>query len=129
MGWMCCTPSRWFGVSTNPPVPGVDASTKLNGDTHRALPVDSISWVRVTLWLCSRCGSRIPQTETLATPGMLISRGLICQRARTDICISETVSECMEIMATRLVDEVGWIIIGGVPTLGSALACDIRSGV
>ena len=34
MGWMCWTPSRWFGVSTNPPVPGVDASTKLKGDTH-----------------------------------------------------------------------------------------------
>ena len=135
MGWMCCTPNRWLGVSTNPPVPGVDASTKLSGDTQSALPVDSISSVRVTsfersrsgsTWTCS-CRSRKPQTETLATPGMLISRGRICQRARTDICIVVTVFDDMAIIATRLVDEVGWTIIGGVPTLGRALACVIRS--
>jgi hypothetical protein len=39
------------------------------------------------------------------------------------------VSERIATMATRLVDEVGWIMSGGVPTLGSALACDIRSWV
>jgi hypothetical protein len=93
MGETCWMPMRWLGVSTNPPVPGVDASTKLSGETHKALPVDSMSWVRVTFrdWrrygstcTCS-CRSRMPHTETLATPGMLISLGLICQRARTDI--------------------------------------------
>ena len=35
------TPSRWFGVSMNPPVPGVDASTKLSGETQSALPAVS----------------------------------------------------------------------------------------
>ena len=43
IGEMCWTLSRWFGVSMNPPVPGVEASTKLSGDTHRALPVDSMT--------------------------------------------------------------------------------------
>ena len=49
----------------------------------------------------------MPQTETFATPGTLISRGRICQRASTDICIAETVSDRIEIIATRLVDDVG----------------------
>src|SRR4030095_9465632 len=71
----------------------------------------------------------MPQTDTFATPGMLISRGRICQRANTDICTSEAVSDRMAIMATRLVEDVGWIMIGGVPTFGSALAWVIRSWV
>jgi len=31
--------SRWFGPSMNPPVPGVDASRKVSGETSWALPV------------------------------------------------------------------------------------------
>ena len=40
---MCWTPSRWFGVSMNPPVPGVDASTKVSGETQSAFPVVSMT--------------------------------------------------------------------------------------
>src|SRR4051794_10319582 len=58
---------------------------------------------------------------------MLISRGRSCQRARTDMSISDTDCDDIPIMAIRLVEEVGWITAGGVPTLGSALACDMRS--
>ena len=65
--------------------------------------------------------------ETLATPGMLIRRGRICQRAWTDISIVDTVGEVSEIMATRLVEDVGCTITGGVPTFGRALAWVIRS--
>jgi hypothetical protein len=135
MGETCCTPIRWLGVSTKPPVPGVDASTKLSGETHRALPVVSISWVRVTLAACSRagstctcnCRSRWPQIDTCATPGMAMRRGRSCQRASTDISIRLAWSERRASIATRLVEAVGWTMTGGVPTLGSAAACDIRS--
>src|SRR3954451_2000361 len=58
---------------------------------------------------------------------MLISRGRSCQRASTDMSISDTDDDRNPIMATRLVADVGWITAGGVPTLGRALACCIRS--
>ena len=48
IGRTCRTPSRWFGVSMNPPVPGVDASRKLSGETHSALPVVSMTCSSVT---------------------------------------------------------------------------------
>ena len=60
---------------------------------------------------------------------MLISRGRICHRASTDICMVETESDRIAIIATRLVDEVGCTMIGGVPTFGNALAWVIRSCV
>ena len=41
--------------------------------------------------------------------------------------ISETVDDCSPTMATRLVEAVGWITAGGVPTFGSALAWVMRS--
>ena len=65
--------------------------------------------------------------DTCATPGMLISRGRIFHRASTDISISDTDADFRPTISTRLVDDVGWIIVGGVPTLGRALAWDIRS--
>src|SRR4051795_10951919 len=58
---------------------------------------------------------------------MLINRGRSCQRASTDMSIIDTDDDDIPIMATRLVEEVGWITAGGVPTLGSALAWDMRS--
>jgi hypothetical protein len=58
---------------------------------------------------------------------MAISRGRICQRASTDISMSDTSCDRRAIIATRLVEAVGWTITGGAPTLGSAAACDIRS--
>ena len=65
--------------------------------------------------------------ETFATPGTPISRGRIFQRASTDISTPETVREDSPIMATRLAEASGWIMIGGLPTLGSACAWVIRS--
>ena len=41
-------PSRWFGVSMKPPVPGVDASRNVSGETHRALPVVLMTSPQVT---------------------------------------------------------------------------------
>jgi hypothetical protein len=38
-------------------VPGVEASTKLSGDTHRAFPVVSITWTSETPLACSCLGS------------------------------------------------------------------------
>jgi len=60
---------------------------------------------------------------------MPISFGRIFHRASTDMSISESSDDFKPIMATRLVDDSGWIITGGVPTLGSATACDSRSCV
>ena len=65
--------------------------------------------------------------ETLATPGTPISRGRIFQRARTDMSTADTLRDDNPIMATRLAEASGWIMIGGLPTLGSACAWVIRS--
>ena len=135
MGSTCWMPRRWLGDSTNPPVPGVDASRKLRGDTQTALPVVlmtcssvmplSRSCVGVTsTWSCC---SRWPQMETLATPGMPISRGLIFHRARTDISIPESSLELIRTIRTRLVDDSGCMISGGAETFGSAWAWVMRS--
>ena len=65
--------------------------------------------------------------DTFATPGTPISRGLIFQRASTDMSISDTLPEDSPIMATRLTEASGWIMIGGLPTFGRACAWVIRS--
>src|SRR5215470_11557370 len=65
--------------------------------------------------------------DTLATPGTPISRGLIFQRASTDMSIGDTDEDDSLIMATRPDADVGWIMIGGLPTLGSACAWVSRS--
>ena len=57
MGKTCWTPKRWLGVSTKPPVPGVEASTKVSGDTHSALPVVSTTRLRETPFFASFAGS------------------------------------------------------------------------
>ena len=38
IGEMFCTERRWFGVSMKPPVPGVEASRNVSGETQVALP-------------------------------------------------------------------------------------------
>ena len=43
IGRLCWMPRRWLGVSMNPPVPGVDASRNVSGDTHSALPVERMT--------------------------------------------------------------------------------------
>ena len=83
MGETCWMPSRWLDVSMNPPVPGDEASRKLSGETHMALPADWTTWFTVTSAAASFCGSTAtcswrscwPHITTLATPGTLISRG------------------------------------------------------
>ena len=133
---MCWIPSRWFGVSMKPPVPGVDASRKLSGETHSALPVVSMTWPRVTpfarswrgsTWTWSCC-SRWPQIATLATPVIPINRGRIVQRARTDRSMSDRSLEVTPIIITRLAEDSGWSIAGGFETLGRAWAWVRRSG-
>ena len=46
--WNTC--SRWLTVSMNPPVPGLDASRKLSGETSSALPVVRITCPSETFW-------------------------------------------------------------------------------
>ena len=57
IGEMCWTDRRWLADSKKPPVPGVDASTKVSGETHSALPAVSMSWVSVTCSARSFFGS------------------------------------------------------------------------
>ena len=135
IGRTCRIPSRWLGVSMNPPVPGVDASRKVSGDTARALPVVSTTWLRVTP--CSRsrsgsartwsCRSRWPQMATLATPGTPTRWGRIVQRASTDSSIGDSSLDDSPTISTRLVDDSGWSICGGLDTWGSACAWIRRS--
>ena len=40
IGRLCWIPRRWLAVSMKPPVPGVDASRNVSGDTQSALPVE-----------------------------------------------------------------------------------------
>ena len=95
-------------------------------------------WFRVTPLRWSRsgstrtwsCRSRLPQMETLATPGTPMSRGLITQRARTDISIGVSSSDVSLSMATLLLDDSGWIIWGVFATAGrpaTPTACVSRS--
>src|SRR5437867_572254 len=99
----------------NPPVPGVDASTKLNDDTQSALPAVSKTLNSDTPRSCSRfgstwtwsCRSRWPQIATLATPGTPISRGTIVHRASTDIWIGDRDFEDSPTISTRLVADSG----------------------
>ena len=53
VGRMCRMWSLWLGVSKNPPVPGVEASRKLSGETIWAFPAVRTTWPKVT------CLSRI----------------------------------------------------------------------
>src|SRR6266581_9246861 len=65
--------------------------------------------------------------ETFATPGTPMSRGRSFQRARADMSIADTCRDDSRIIAIRLVEASGWIMIGGLPTFGRACAWVIRS--
>src|SRR6516164_4938566 len=65
--------------------------------------------------------------DTLATPCTPMRRGRIFQRASTDMSMRDTCLDESLIMAIRLTEASGWIMIGGLPTLGSACAWVIRS--
>ncbi len=128
-------PSRWLGLSMNPPAPGVEASRKVKGETERAFPVVSMIWSRetpaarnraVSTCTCS-CRSRAPQTDTVATPGRPIRRGLMFQRARTPMSMRDTVSDDIPMTMARLVDEIGWSMTGALDTRGRKEAWVRRS--
>ncbi len=109
-----------------PPVPGVEASVKLSGDTHSAFAVLWITWSREMPCPRSFCGStctcscrsRWPQIATFATPGTPIRRGLIFQRASTDMSIRDTSLEDSPIIMTRPVDDSGCSMLGALDTFG-----------
>ena len=63
----------------------------------------------------------------MATPGTAISRGRILHRASTDISITERSSEDSPAIMTRLVDDTGCNIAGGLETFGRACAWVICS--
>ena len=65
------------------------------------------------------CRSRWPQTETLATPGTPIRRGLIVQRASTDSSSGVSFLEDTPIIMVRLVADTGLSITGRCDTFGS----------
>ena len=135
IGDTCRTASRWLGASKNPPVPGLDASRKLREETHSELPAVLTTWFSETLSSFRCCGStwtwswrsRWPQMATLATPGTPRRRGLIVQRARTPMSMRESWSDDSPIISTRLVDDVGGSMTGGLDTLGMAAGWFRRS--
>ena len=135
MGWWCWIASRWLGVSIHPPVPRVDASRKLSGDTHSAPPAVSMTWSRVTPTACRcfgstctcSCRERWPQIATFATPGTPSSFGAIVQRANTDMSISDTSFDDSPTTIDRLAVDSGCSMTGGLETLGRAYAMVRRS--
>ena len=114
----------------NPPVPGDEASRKESGETSRALPAVLMIWLSVTSASSRRCGStktcncrsRKPQVETFATPSTPSSRGVITHLDRMDISIGVSSSDDSFTIATRPVEETGWIICGGFATCGRPAA-------
>src|SRR3954451_4366083 len=121
IGWLCWISIRWLAVSMKPPSPGVDASTKVSGETHSAFAEVRNTCSSVTLccislvgstWTCN-CRSRKPQTPTFATPGTLSSRGTMVQRDSSDMSISDCCFEVSPIIMSRPVDEVGCTTSGG----------------
>jgi hypothetical protein len=65
--------------------------------------------------------------ETFATPGTPSRRGRIVQRASTDTWIGDSSLEDRPTIITRLVDDSGCIIAGGLATCGRPADCVRRS--
>jgi UDP-N-acetylmuramate-alanine ligase len=57
MGRTCWMPSRWFGVSMNPPVPGAEASRNVSGENQSEFPVELTICCSVIPASRSRSGS------------------------------------------------------------------------
>ena len=62
----------------------------------------------------------MPQTATLATPSTPIRRGRSVQRASTELWIGVRLSEERPIIITRLDEDSGCSIVGGLETFGKA---------
>ncbi len=109
------TASRWLGVSMKPPPP-ISAASRV------ALRTSST----VTLWARSLCGStrawicrsRWPQMATLATPATAMSRGRIVHLAIVVMSIWDRVFDESPIFMTRLVEDKGERMTGGLATEG-----------
>jgi hypothetical protein len=71
--------------------------------------------------------SRWPQMATFATPDTPISRGRTVQRASTESSIKDSSLDDSPTIMTRLVDDSGWSIWGGLDTRGRACAWVRRS--
>ena len=135
IGRMCRICSRCCGVSMKPPLPGVDASRKLSGETSCELPVVSTIWASVRPFFFSLAGStctcswcsRWPQMATFATPWTPSSRGLIVHRASTPSSVGDRVSEESPTSITRPAEESGCSIAGGFETFGRMCARVSRS--
>ena len=135
VGEICRTPRRWFGVSMNPPDPGVDEFRKVRGEAQTDSPAVLTICSSVMPLLLRRAGStctcscrlRSPHTDTLATPGTPTKRGTMFQRASTDMSMRETVFELRPTFMMRLAEESGCSRIGGLDTFGRACACTSRS--
>ena len=86
-GSVCCTWSRWFGVSTKPPLPITAPFENRRIPESTASAVVVITWSRVRSYFVRRSGItrtcgiliRSPQMATFATPGTRSSRALIVQ--------------------------------------------------
>ena len=127
IGIACSTPSRWLGLSIQPPEPGDDARRKDSGETHSASPAAVMMSSCDTRALRSLSGSkctcnwrsRWPQIETLLTPGTPTSLGFMVQRASSESSVESILSDETPTIMKRLVADKGCRITGGVATLGS----------
>jgi len=122
IGDTCWTLTRCWGRSRKPPRPGVEASRKLKGETQSALPVVATTWSRETPCCCMRTGSawtwswrsRIPHTETLATPSTLMSFGRMVHRDSTERSTKDWSADESPIIMTRLAADVGCNMTGAL---------------
>ena len=135
-GSTCCTPIRWFGVSTIPPVPITDPLLNFSNPELTALEVASITSSRATCRAAIRSGStctlmvwmRSFHIATLATPGTCSSRARTVQYAVMDICITVYRSDVIPILTAREVADSGAMITGGAAQVGRlAVTPDNRS--
>ena len=138
IGRMCWMASRWFGLSTKPPVPGVLAWTKLSGDTHSALPVVVVTSASDTCRACMRyrVGLDLQLPVALAVDRHVGDPGHTHQPrpdlpprqdGQVDQDMPEPAFGDRPIIEIRTVEDNGCIITGGVPTLGRARIWVIRS--
>ncbi len=113
------TAIRWFGPSMNPPAATAEASATALVTASTVTPFALSRSGSTSTW---NCLSRWPQMATFATPGIAISLGLIVQRARVVRSICERTFDETPILSSRLVDDRGERITGGLATTGSRVA-------
>ena len=112
---------RWFGVSMKPPSPGVDASTKVSGETHSAFADVRRTWSSETPFF-SELGwvdldLQLPVAESpdghVGHAGDTQQAGTTVQRESSDMSIRELSLEESPIIMSRPVDDSGCTTNGG----------------